>query len=146
MGLMDISMPMERMSQSKFNPFVPQESQLWADNIARIWNTRRVASMMAVFAPDCKVKYGDVRPFQGHAAIEAFLTNRFASLSAYALKKTFRLASKPYVCLELDLRWSSVKEPDATQRTRAFELLTLDDDGLIVRWEFVANPHPEGVS
>lgn len=128
----------------KFNPFNPGEGPQWAANIARIWNSRDFDAMLSVLHPDCRVIYGDVRPFCGHQEIGRFLRSRFAEISKYDLTKTFRFATAPFVSLELDVKWSSAAEPDALKRTRAFEILEVDQDGLITVWELVGNPYPEG--
>jgi hypothetical protein len=141
--LMSITALADRGSALKWNPFVPEESQSWANGLAAIWNSRDIASMLSVFSSNCDVEYGDERPFHGLAELKKFLTDRFAGIADYDLAKTVRLVSPPHVCIELDVRWSSKRAPDLLKRTRALEILTLKD-GLIVRWELVANPHPRG--
>ena len=115
--------------------------QAFVGLLESLWNARNVTPIMRVFAEDAEVEYADVPSIKGHAEIRSFLQGRFDGLSDYHLRKRLRLMMPPLLCIELNVRWSSLAAPKMIHRTRAFEILTIAESR-IAKWELVSNPHP----
>ena len=97
----------------KLTTFELGECQAYVDWLATLWNSRQVEAMVGAFTESAEVEYGENPPTKGHGAIRKLLQDRFDGVSTYRLKKTARLSNRPLICVELDVQWSSIRDPSA---------------------------------
>jgi Protein of unknown function (DUF1348) len=134
--LIDVSQQSPRLEV-----FDLSECQAFVARLEALWNAKDVPAILPMFTEDAEIEYGDLPLIKGREELRQFLQDRFDRTAFYDLKKALRLAEKPRICIEIDVRSSLVTSPKLISRTRAFEVLTISDSR-IAKWEFVANPHP----
>ncbi|WP_338834479.1 nuclear transport factor 2 family protein [Bradyrhizobium septentrionale] len=121
--------------------FDMSECRAFVARLEALWNAKDVSAILPMFTEDAEIEYGDLPSIKGRDELRRFLQDRFDHTAFYHLVKTVRLADEPLICVELDVRSSTVGSPALISRTRALEVLTISDSR-IAKWELVANPHP----
>jgi nuclear transport factor 2 (NTF2) superfamily protein len=112
-----------------------------ADRVLRAsqaaWNTRDLEALVGVLDPEISIDFNFVAPIRGIEAARAWLRARFDVQLDYQLAKELRgVYDRTVVC-----HWTGTwREPDGRRfRSVGIELLTLNADNRVIRWEATMN-------
>jgi hypothetical protein len=72
------------------NPATPEEARSFVAHVESLFMPWDIPGLVAGFAEDCVVRFGDLPEFCGRTALEQFFRARRARQIGYRLKKEFR--------------------------------------------------------
>ncbi|MCY3586546.1 MAG: nuclear transport factor 2 family protein [Acidimicrobiaceae bacterium] len=104
----------------------------------KLFSAQDIPSILEGFTDDAEVIFADVPAIRGQAAIEQFLTTRFARQRDYTLTKTLRSVVDNVVIGTWEGDWTD-PETGTQMQGRGAEILTLAADGRCARWEAYFN-------
>ena len=124
------------------NPCTDDEARVFVTQVERLFMPWNIDALLAGFAEDCVVKFGDLPEMRGKAALEKLFRARMERQKDYRLKKEFRALMGDKIANYWEGWWED-RLTGKRMQGRGVEVWTMRD-GKIAIWEAAFNANEVG--